>query len=44
IGCALGYLDFRHPDRNWRQGHDALAKWYATFEARPSMQATMPQG
>lgn len=42
IGCALGYLDFRHSDRDWRQGRDGLAAWYATFEARPSMQATKP--
>lgn len=42
IGCALGYLDFRHGDRNWRQGRDGLAKWYASFESRPSMQETVP--
>jgi len=42
IGCALGYMDFRHADRNWREGNDALAEWYATFESRPSMQATLP--
>ncbi|MEO0937585.1 MAG: glutathione S-transferase family protein [Pseudomonadota bacterium] len=44
IGCALGYLDFRHPERNWRTGRDGLAKWYESFAARPSMQATEPQG
>lgn len=44
VGCALGYLDLREPDRNWRKGHDALAAFYATFEQRPSMQATIPQG
>ncbi|SPF79758.1 glutathione S-transferase [Pseudoprimorskyibacter insulae] len=42
IACALGYADFRVPDRNWRQGRDALAAWYAEFEKRPSMQATIP--
>jgi glutathione S-transferase len=42
IGCALGYLDFRHPDRNWREGNDALAEWFKEFEERPSMQATLP--
>lgn len=41
VGCALGYLDLRHDDRNWRQGREALAKWQAEFDARPSMQATM---
>lgn len=44
VGCALGYLDFRHGDRNWRAGHDALAKWFEDFAARPSMIATAPQG
>ncbi len=41
-GCALGYLDFRHDARNWRQGRPALAAWYARFAERPSMQATTP--
>ncbi|MBO9473129.1 glutathione S-transferase [Shimia sp. R10_1] len=42
VACALGYLDFRHGDRNWRQGRDGLAGWYAEFAKRDSMQATMP--
>ncbi|TYB90702.1 glutathione S-transferase [Oceaniovalibus sp. ACAM 378] len=42
IGCALGYLDFRHEARDWRIGNDALAKWYETFALRPAMQATKP--
>ncbi len=42
VGCALGYLDFRHPDRDWRGPNDALAAWYAKFAERPSMQATRP--
>ena len=42
VGCALGYLDFRHDARNWRAGNDALAAWYADFAARPSMTATVP--
>ncbi|WP_299203586.1 glutathione S-transferase [uncultured Tateyamaria sp.] len=44
VGCALGYLDFRHGDRDWRKGRDALAGWYETFAARPSMQETVPKG
>ena len=35
--CALGYLDLRHDARDWRQGHDALATWFATFTTRDSM-------
>lgn len=42
VGCALGYLDFRHEDRNWRKGRDALAAWATKFNARDSMQATVP--
>jgi len=44
VGCALGYLDFRHEDRNWRTGREALTDWYAGFAARASMQATQPDG
>jgi glutathione S-transferase len=43
VGCALGYLDFRHGARNWRAGRDALADWYAAFSQRPSMVATAPK-
>jgi glutathione S-transferase len=43
IGCALGYIDFRHADRNWRALHPALAAWWAEFAMRPAMQATVPQ-
>ncbi len=42
IGCALGYLDFRHDVRQWRQGRGALDDWYAVFSQRPSMLATAP--
>lgn len=42
VGCALGYLDFRHPDRDWRSGHPDLTEWFRRFEARPSMTATRP--
>ena len=44
IACALGYLDLRHDARNWRQGHDALAAWFANFSQRPSFQATQIDG
>ncbi len=42
IGCALGYLDFRHGGRDWRTERPQLAAWFATFAERPSMQATQP--
>jgi glutathione S-transferase len=42
VGCALGYLDFRHEAREWRKGHEGLADWYARFSQRDSMKATAP--
>ncbi|MFN6926113.1 MAG: glutathione S-transferase [Tabrizicola sp.] len=42
LGCALGYLDFRHAGREWRAARPALAAWWAGFSARPAMQATAP--
>ncbi len=44
VGCALGYIDFRLGDRDWRNGRPALAEWFESFAARPSMQATRPSG
>lgn len=43
MGCALGYLDFRHDARGWRRENPALSDWYATFSRRESMVATAPQ-
>ena len=42
VACALGYIDFRHDARNWREGRAGLAAWYEDFAARDSMQATQP--
>ena len=42
MGCALGYLDLRHPSCNWRAGNGALDDWFATFSRRDSMRATEP--
>lgn len=42
VGCALGYLDFRYATEGWRDRHPGLAKWYAEFAKRPSMQKTVP--
>ena len=42
VGCALGYLDFRHPGRDWRSDHPALASWFADFAQRPAMKSTNP--
>ncbi len=42
LGCALGYLDLRLADMDWRAHNPKLAAWYETFAARPSMQETRP--
>jgi len=42
VGCALGYLDFRFADKDWRAGRSALAAWYEGFQSRPSCAATVP--
>lgn len=42
LGCAIGYLDFRHDARGWRETRPRLAAWAEGFLARLSMQATRP--
>lgn len=42
VACALAYVDFRHADRDWRSENPDLATWFAAFESRPSMMATIP--
>jgi len=42
-GCALGYLDFRFPDLDWRASAPRLAAWSAEHDLTPPMARTMPQ-
>lgn len=42
VACALSYVDFRHPDRDWRALAPQLADWHKGFSQRPSMIATEP--
>jgi glutathione S-transferase len=42
VGCALGYLDLRHGERDWRATRPVLAAWYGGIAARQAMQATAP--
>ncbi len=42
VGCALGYLDFRFPDINWRNTHPALAKLQDKLAQRQSFIDTFP--
>ena len=43
IGCALGYMDLRFGDDDWRKGRPALADWFDRFSERPSMIETVPK-
>ena len=42
VGCALGYLDFRFGDMDWRTRHPNLERLYDKLLQRPSFAETMP--
>jgi glutathione S-transferase len=42
VGCALGYLDFRFQQIDWRAKHPGLAKLYTRLAARQSFIDTAP--
>jgi glutathione S-transferase len=42
VAAALGYLDFRLGDWNWRNGRAKLAAFYEGFSQRESMAKTAP--
>ncbi|MBC7483826.1 MAG: glutathione S-transferase N-terminal domain-containing protein [Rhizobacter sp.] len=42
VGCALGYLDFRFPQVDWRGPHPNLAKLADKLATRPSFIDTLP--
>lgn len=42
VGCALGYLDFRFPQIDWRAGYPNLDKLKEKLLLRPSFAETMP--
>jgi glutathione S-transferase len=42
--CALGYVDMRLPDLNWRAHCPKLAAWYVKVSETPPMKATAPVG
>lgn len=43
FACALGWLDFRFPEIDWRTDRPDLQDWFAGFETRPAMRATRPR-
>lgn len=40
--AMLGYLDFRMPDLDWRNGRTALINWWQSAADRPAYRDTMP--
>jgi glutathione S-transferase len=42
VGCALGYLNFRFPDIDWRSQYPNLAKLQDKLTQRPSFADTVP--
>lgn len=41
-GCALGYIDLRFPEYDWRPGHANLVDLAAALAARSSFRETLP--
>jgi glutathione S-transferase len=41
VACALGYIEFRMPDLDWKSSRPKLAEWYARMCEYPSMKATV---
>jgi glutathione S-transferase len=42
VACALGYLDLRLPEFDWRSSRPKLAAWFQIFAERPSFRLTRP--
>ncbi|MDE2401913.1 MAG: glutathione S-transferase N-terminal domain-containing protein [Burkholderiales bacterium] len=42
VGCALGYLDLRFPEIDWRNAHPNLDKLFDKLSQRPSFIDTAP--
>lgn len=42
VGCALGYLDFRFPELDWRTDHPNLVRLFEKLMLRPSFADTVP--
>ena len=42
VACALGYMEMRLTDLDWRPTHPNLSGWYAQFCEYPSMKDTAP--
>jgi glutathione S-transferase len=42
VACAIGYVEFRMPDLDWKTSRPNLSAWYTKFCEYPSMKATVP--
>jgi len=42
VACAIGYVEFRMPDLDWKSSRPKLSAWYDKFCEYPSMKATVP--
>jgi glutathione S-transferase len=42
VGCALGYLDFRFPEIDWRRQHPNLSELFGRLMQRPAFKDTEP--
>lgn len=43
VACAVGWVDFRVPEIDWRAGRSRLASWFEQVSRRPSLQMTVPK-
>jgi len=41
--CALGYIDLRYPEYDWRAGHGNLARLFDRLSAREAYAQTVPR-
>ena len=44
VGCALGYLEFRFPEIDWRRQHTNLSELFDRMMQRPAFKDTIPTG
>lgn len=42
VGCALGYLEFRFPELDWRRAHPNLSELFDRLMQRPTFKDTVP--
>lgn len=43
VGCALGWLEFRFPETNWKAHHPELLRLFEKLSERQSFKDTLPQ-